>query len=352
MGPESPEHHGLDPEMSEEEAVSSVRAAAPPDKSSAPPSPRPVHPKKKYWADYDEEDDRRVYEEDVASLFSDVAPPADRYPVDQLPTLFVAAADRMDITLPPQPVAPPVDFTDGARVPSTSPSSAQAYRPYCYVQDWCNESGVPHIEDGVRLSLLPSSSLWPGGKPQLPSEKDRLTAALFDRCYANATQVVALASNLAFLAGSMSKLLEGNSEPSALDLGELRTTMATFLRMSQALAIDGGRSMCAAQVGCRHLWLGLSSLKDQEKKQLLNLPLSTASLFWFAHLAPHLRPQSLSALLPSRQKREAASPRHAQRLRRVCSPAQRLRVQKGRDNSARRTGRFFRSSRGGEGFLL
>ncbi|KAK7916495.1 hypothetical protein WMY93_012256 [Mugilogobius chulae] len=127
----------------------------------------------------------------------------------------------------------------------------------------------------------------------------------------------------------MSKLLEGDSEPSRLDLGELRTTLATFLRMSQALAIDGGRSMCAAQVGCRHLWLGLSSLKDQEKKQLLNLPLSTASLFGpdflsfvdrldsatkaSAQLAPHLRPQ-LPQRTPHRQdkrRRSRSPPRRA-----------------------------------------
>ncbi|KAK7929384.1 hypothetical protein WMY93_005779 [Mugilogobius chulae] len=93
--------------------------------------------------------------------------------------------------------------------------------------------------------------------------------------------------------------------------------------------------MCAAQVGCRHLWLGLSSLKDQEKKQLLNLPLSTASLFGpdflsfvdrldsatkaSAQLAPHLRPQLLSALLTVRTKgEEAALPRDA-RLGALCS---------------------------------
>ncbi|KAK7913420.1 hypothetical protein WMY93_013631 [Mugilogobius chulae] len=97
--------------------------------------------------------------------------------------------------------------------------------------------------------------------------------------------------------------------------------------------------MCAAQVGCRHLWLGLSSLKDQEKKQLLNLPLSTASLFGpdflsfvdrldsatkaSAQLAPHLRPQ-LPQRTPHRRTKgeEAALPRDA-RLRRALLPGSR-----------------------------
>ncbi|KAK7899458.1 hypothetical protein WMY93_020311 [Mugilogobius chulae] len=102
--------------------------------------------------------------------------------------------------------------------------------------------------------------------------------------------------------------------------------------------------MCAAQVGCRHLWLGLSSLKDQEKKQLLNLPLSTASLFGpdflsfvdrldtatkaSAQLAPHLRPQ-LPQRTPHRQDkrrrsrsppRRAAAARSAPRIPGLLSP--------------------------------
>lgn len=47
--------------------------------------------------------------------------------------------------------------------------------------------------------------------------------------------------------------------------------------MAQAFAVDGGRSMGAAQVACRLLWLGLSSLKEADK--LLNLPTSRESLF-------------------------------------------------------------------------
>ncbi|KAK7907645.1 hypothetical protein WMY93_016257 [Mugilogobius chulae] len=165
----------------------------------------------------------------------------------------------------------------------------------------------------------------------------------------------------------MSKLLEGDSEPSRLDLGELRTTLATFLRMSQALAIDGGRSMCAAQVGCRHLWLGLSSLKDQEKKQLLNLPLSTASLFGpdflsfvdrldsatkaSAQLAPHLRPQ-LPQRTPHRQdkrRRSRSPPRRAAAARSAPRIPAAPEPRRGRDKSARPDRRASSGARRGRG---
>lgn len=38
--------------------------------------------------------------------------------------------------------------------------------------------------------------------------------------------------------------------------------VATILRMSQAFAINGGRSMSATKVGHRDLWLGLSTSKN------------------------------------------------------------------------------------------
>ena len=59
----------------------------------------------------------------------------------------------------------------------------------------------------------------------------------------------------------------------------MQTTVATFLCMSQAFAIDGSRTMCAAQVGHRHLWLSLYSLKERKQRLLMNTPISSESLF-------------------------------------------------------------------------
>lgn len=128
---------------------------------------------------------------------------------------------------------------------------------------------------------------------------------MFNRCYANASQVVALANNLGILAGSIDKLVHGKDHLSPEEITEVQVSAATFCRMSQAFAVDGGRTMCAAQVGVRHLWLGLSCLKETDKRPLLDLPISRSSLFGpdmqalvdrmeyatrtSAQLAPHLR---------------------------------------------------------------
>eukprot|EP00064_Thunnus_orientalis_P014250 superscaffoldBa00002455_g14292 len=75
---------------------------------------------------------------------------------------------------------------------------------------------------------------------------------------------------------------------SAVEINKVQMTAATFVWMSQAIAINSGCSMCTTQVRHRHLWLGLSSLKVKEQ--------STASAS--THLPPHHEP-SLSALLLS-----------------------------------------------------
>ncbi|KAK7944938.1 hypothetical protein WMY93_000666 [Mugilogobius chulae] len=312
-------------------ALNAKRALSPQGGESAPlwllkpVSPvSPVHPSiavaggllpaAEGWADYDEEDDLRCYEEDVSSLFSadllstTEEAPRQRYPIDLLPELFEVAAGKMEVPLPPQPATPPDDFTSvgtsrsgSKRRPATlcprmepifgyatrdwgKPLAARrpgalGYAPYCTIQDWPWKSGLPPIEDGVRLSLLPSSSMLTGGGSSLPSERDRMTMSFLNTCYANAAQVVALASNMAFLTGSLDKSLTAGEVLDGEDLERARTTSAALLRMAQAFALDGGRSMGAAQVAARHLWLGLSNLKDQEKRRLLDLPISTDSLF-------------------------------------------------------------------------
>ncbi|KAK7910334.1 hypothetical protein WMY93_015018 [Mugilogobius chulae] len=330
---------------------------------------------RKDWADYDEEDDLRCYEEDVSSLFSadllstTEEAPRQRYPIDLLPELFEVAAGKMEVPLPPQPATPPDDFTSvGAsrsgskRRPATlcprmepifgyatrdwgKPLAARrpgalGYAPYCTIQDWPWKSGLPPIEDGVRLSLLPSSSMLTGGGSSLPSERDRMTMSFLNTCYANAAQVVALASNMAFLTGSLDKSLTAGEVLDGEDLERARTTSAALLRMAQAFALDGGRSMGAAQVAARHLWLGLSNLKDQEKRRLLDLPISTDSLFGpdmqkmvdrldaaskaSAQLAQHLQPRRdlhRSPRPPARSDRsEQRSSSHWKRGRRGPAP--------------------------------
>ena len=82
---------------------------------------------------------------------------------------------------------------------------------------------------------------------------------------------------MAFLLGSIDKLCHERKELSPEDITEVQNTAEVL--MCRALAIDGGRAMSSAQLGMRHLWLGLSSLADRDQKGVLGLPQSAASLF-------------------------------------------------------------------------
>lgn len=330
----------------------SLHRSPPPQPRSrrSPASPLPRSRRSPPSRDWGEEsvDVRGASEdEDPVAVYEEKAP--DRYPLDQLPGVVATAAARLEVTLPPQPgsaVDVLTGLADPARArrrpevvsplvpsllyyaqrewqnPLSAKNPALAYGPYATVQGWNVAAGVPPIEDGVRMSLLPSSSPWSRSSVSYPSERDRMTCTMLNRCYTNATQVVALANNLALLASSLDKMVHGRDHLSAAELGEVQTSAAAFCRMAQALAIDGGRSMCAAQVACRHLWLGLSALKEADKKELLNLPMSTTSLFGpdmqalvermenaaktSAQLAPHLRPQRGSR--STRRRRPRSSP--------------------------------------------
>lgn len=80
---------------------------------------------------------------------------------------------------------------------STKPSAVD-YGQYSSVKGWEWDRLVSPVKDAVRVCLLPSTSLWPGGRLLVLSKRDRVTANLFDRCYAGAAQAVA--NNMAFLA--------------------------------------------------------------------------------------------------------------------------------------------------------
>eukprot|EP00064_Thunnus_orientalis_P012914 superscaffoldBa00002037_g12950 len=154
-----------------------------------------------------------------------------------------------------------------------------AYGSYSTVEDWEWDKGVPPIEDTVRVCLPPSTSLWPGGRPLLLSERDRVTVSFFDCCYAGSAVVVALANNMAFLAGSLDRLTHQKTKLTAPEIMEVQTTVAALLRMSQEFTIDSGCTMFATQVGHKHFWLGLSTLREHEQRLLMNASFSTKYLF-------------------------------------------------------------------------
>ncbi|KAK7901675.1 hypothetical protein WMY93_018444 [Mugilogobius chulae] len=78
-----------------------------------------------------------------------------------------------------------------------------------------------------------------------------------------------------------------------------------------------GKTMAAAQVTARQLWLGLSNFKDQEKRQLSNSPISITLLFG-------LDTQNIVDRLHAASKASAQLVSHLQSCRDVNSPSRSL----------------------------
>lgn len=109
------------------------------ESSPLPKRPRGVKRFEKAWEDYDAMDDQRVYEEDVVTILEEKSP--DRYPLDQLPGLFRAAADRLEMDSQAWP-APVEQDADRGSCPRVS--------RLCWIMP--RESGL--------LQWLPRIQLW------------------------------------------------------------------------------------------------------------------------------------------------------------------------------------------------
>lgn len=98
--------------------------------------------------------------------------------------------------------------------------------------------------------------LTPGARPG-PSNNipfDRKLADQWNGVYAGGSQFVALANNMALLMGSTDRLLHRRVSLSPAEILEQQQTTAVVLRMTQAMAILGGRLRNAAHVQHRALW--------------------------------------------------------------------------------------------------
>lgn len=73
---------------------------------------------------------------------------------------------------------------------------------------------------------------------------------------------------MAFLAGSVNRLMHEQSGLTPGEIGEVRTTAAALLRMFQACTVDGA-AICVLRSSA--LWIDLFSLKEQKQRCILGL---------------------------------------------------------------------------------
>ncbi len=124
-----------------------------------------------------------------------------------------------------------------------------------------------------------ASTLW--GDPCLPSRACKyssgLTGSAYRACGEAASALHAMALLQVHQAKALKDLHEGGHDLTVLH--ELRAATDLALRATKVTAQSLGRAMSTLVVQERHLWLCLADMKEQEKVQFLNAPVSQTGLF-------------------------------------------------------------------------
>ncbi len=142
-------------------------------------------------------------------------------------------------------------------------------------------TGIPSVERSVAMQLCPTvaSTLW--GEPCLPSRACKyssgLTGSAYRACGEAASALHAMALLQVHQAKALRNLHEGGHDLAVLH--ELRAATDLALRATKVTAQSLGRAMSTLVVQERHLWLCLTDMKEQEKVQFLNAPVSQTGLF-------------------------------------------------------------------------
>nr|XP_055041699.1 uncharacterized protein LOC129429202 [Misgurnus anguillicaudatus] len=165
----------------------------------------------------------------------------------------------------------------------SAPQSARVHAPGMFSQvDGGEAHGyvrIPPVEENVAAHLCPASATL-GADRGLPSKPCRMTAHLAEKAYSSSGEAVAALHAMAILQVFQAKILQ--SLDGAVDADTVRNLRAAtdFALMATKLSAQAiGKSMGFLVVLHRHLWLTLAELKDNERKALLNAPITPAGLF-------------------------------------------------------------------------
>ncbi len=142
-------------------------------------------------------------------------------------------------------------------------------------------TGIPSVERSVAMQLCPTVASTLQGEPCLPSRACKyssgLTGSAYRACGEAASALHAMALLQVHQAKALRNLHEGGHDLAVLH--ELRAATDLALRATKVTAQSLGRAMSTLVVQERHLWLCLTDMKEQEKVQFLNAPVSQTGLF-------------------------------------------------------------------------
>ncbi len=140
--------------------------------------------------------------------------------------------------------------------------------------------GIPSVERSVAMQLCPTVASTLRGEPCLPSRACKyssgLTGSAYRACGEAASALHAMALLQVHQAKALRDLHEGGHD--LVVLHELRAATDLALRATKVTAQSLGRAMSTLVVQERHLWLCLTDMKEQEKVQFLNAPVSQTGL--------------------------------------------------------------------------
>ncbi len=233
---------------------------------------------------------------------------------------FLGASRQVDVPQRPAPFFPELheELTRSWRSPHSARAHAQGTQLLTTVEG-AEKKGYarpPPVEDAVAAHLCPSRG-WKTAS--LPSKPCRATAHIDEKAYISAGHAASALHTMAVLQVFQTQLLRSLDEegPDPESFRKLRTAADLALAESKKVAQGIGRSMGSLVVLQRHLWLTLTEMRDAEKQQLLDAPVSPQGLFGVtveafsekytealkqSKMLPHLLPKRSNATPRSRSR--------------------------------------------------
>ncbi len=139
---------------------------------------------------------------------------------------------------------------------------------------------LPPVEEAVVAHLCPSARGWKSVL-SLPSKPCCTTSHIVDKAYVAAGQAASAIHTMAVLQAFQAKMLQTLDEegPDSAAFKKLRSATDLALRATKKTAQGIGRCMGSLVTLMRHLWLTLTDMRESEKAQLLDAPISPLGLF-------------------------------------------------------------------------
>ena len=245
-----------------------------------------------------------------SSPLPQVAPPSTTKALFMdLPEIIKRAADQRGIALPAEPPAPSRGLLSGDLYSQEPPSKraplwprftelrpfveealsqpgklrapVSRYAPFTRVHG-DTEAGfpsVPPLEQSLASILLPKATFFGHRKPTPPSPQDQVCAQVTDRSHQCAAQGLAAQNNIALLASAVSAMAT-NPEALPPELAtEIGKAMTAILTLTTATTVALSRIQAWQTVAQRNIWLHMSQLPTEVRRELLYGPIAPDGLF-------------------------------------------------------------------------